>query len=88
MPVDTVLDSNLRRQTREALAILSPKEAKVLRLRFGVGERSEHTLEEVGQVFNVTRERIRQIESTALRKLGHEMRHGELRQLLDDLGQR
>ncbi|HEX9730580.1 MAG TPA: sigma-70 family RNA polymerase sigma factor [Thermoanaerobaculia bacterium] len=86
-PVDAVLDANLRRQTREALAILSPKEAKVLRLRFGVGERGEHTLEEVGQVFNVTRERIRQIESTALRKLGHEQ-GADLRRLLDEIGQR
>ena len=68
-PVDSVISANLRDQTGQVLRTLSPREELVLRMRFGVGEGSEHTLEEVGKSFNVTRERIRQIESKALRKL-------------------
>ena len=70
-PVDEVISANLREQTGNVLRSLSPREELVLRMRFGVGEGSEHTLEEVGKSFNVTRERIRQIESKALRKLRH-----------------
>ena len=62
---------NLAEQTRKVLATLTPREEKVLRMRFGIGEKSDHTLEEVGQDFEVTRERIRQIEAKALRKLRH-----------------
>ena len=68
-PVDAVMSLNLREQTRQALAGLTPREEQVLRLRFGVGESTDYTLEEVGQRFAVTRERIRQIEAKALRKL-------------------
>ena len=68
-PVDAVMSLNLREQTRQALAGLTPREEQVLRLRFGVGETTDYTLEEVGQRFAVTRERIRQIEAKALRKL-------------------
>ncbi len=68
-PVDAVMSLNLREQTRQALAGLTPREEQVLRLRFGVGEVTDYTLEEVGQRFAVTRERIRQIEAKALRKL-------------------
>src|SRR5262249_25039338 len=70
-PADAVLATTLKDQTRRVLSSLSPREEQVLRLRFGIGERSDHTLEEVGVRFNVTRERIRQIESKALRKLRH-----------------
>ena len=65
---------NLAEQTRKVLATLTPREEKVLRMRFGIGEKSDHTLEEVGQDFEVTRERIRQIEAKALRKLRHPSR--------------
>ncbi|MGH7789166.1 MAG: sigma-70 family RNA polymerase sigma factor, partial [Candidatus Binatia bacterium] len=68
-PVDALMSLTLREQTRTALATLTPREEQVLRLRFGVGERTDYTLEEVGQRFAVTRERIRQIEAKALRKL-------------------
>jgi len=68
-PVDAVMSLNLREQTRQALAGLTPREEQVLRLRFGVGEPTDYTLEEVGQRFAVTRERIRQIEAKALREL-------------------
>ena len=68
-PVDAVINLNLSEQTRKALATLTPREEKVLRMRFGIGEKADHTLEEVGQDFAVTRERIRQIEAKALRKL-------------------
>ncbi len=81
-PVDAVISSNLRDQTRKVLKTLTPREELVLRMRFGVGEGSEHTLEEVGRSFNVTRERIRQIESKALRKLRHPSRTAKLRDLL------
>ena len=70
---------NLVNQTRKVLATLTPREEKVLRMRFGIGEESHHTLEEVGQDFNVTRERIRQIEAKALRKLRHPSRAGKLK---------
>ena len=70
-PADAVITMNLAEQTRKVLATLTPREEKVLRMRFGIGEKSDHTLEEVGLVFAVTRERIRQIEAKALRKLGH-----------------
>jgi RNA polymerase primary sigma factor len=71
---DVVISNNLAEQTRKVLATLTPREEKVLRMRFGIGEKSEHTLEEVGQDFSVTRERIRQIEAKALRKLRHASR--------------
>ena len=66
-------------QTRKVLATLTPREEKVVRMRYGIGEKSDHTLEEVGQVFDVTRERIRQIEAKALRKLGHPSRSQRLK---------
>jgi RNA polymerase primary sigma factor len=82
-PQDAVIHSNLAEQTREVLATLAPREARVLRMRFGIGERSNHTLEEVGQDFEVTRERIRQIEAKALRKLRHPSRSRVLKPFLD-----
>jgi len=82
-PLSTVLDMNLSEQTRRVLATLSPREEKVLRMRFGIGEKSEHTLEEVGNDFEVTRERIRQIEEKALRKLRHPSRSGRLRSFVE-----
>jgi RNA polymerase primary sigma factor len=78
-PIDAVIATNLCDQTRRVLSSLTPREEQVLRLRFGIGERSDHTLEEVGARFNVTRERIRQIESKALRKLRHLTRARHLR---------
>jgi RNA polymerase primary sigma factor len=82
-PVESVISTNLREQTSMVLNSLSPREELVLRMRFGVGEGSEHTLEEVGRSFNVTRERIRQIESKALRKLRHPSRAAKLKPFLD-----
>jgi RNA polymerase primary sigma factor len=82
-PQDAVIHSNLAEQTREVLATLAPREARVLRMRFGIDERSNHTLEEVGQDFDVTRERIRQIEAKALRKLRHPSRSRSLKPFLD-----
>jgi RNA polymerase primary sigma factor len=82
-PPDAVVSTNLRDQTRKVLATLSPREEQVLRLRFGIGERSDHTLEEVGTRFAVTRERIRQIEAKALRKLRHPSRARQLRSFSD-----
>jgi DNA-binding CsgD family transcriptional regulator len=73
-PSEAVINMNLAEQTRKVLATLTPREEKVLRMRFGIGEKSDHTLEEVGQDFEVTRERIRQIEAKALRKLRHPSR--------------
>jgi RNA polymerase primary sigma factor len=73
-PQDAVVSNNLAENCRRVLATLSPREAQVLKMRFGIGERSNHTLEEVGQDFDVTRERIRQIEAKALRKLRHPSR--------------
>jgi RNA polymerase primary sigma factor len=78
-PVDAVVSLNLQDQTRKVLATLTPREEQVLRLRFGIGERTDHTLEEVGTRFAVTRERIRQIEAKALRKLRHPTRARQLR---------
>jgi RNA polymerase primary sigma factor len=82
-PSDAVLNANLSDQTRHVLATLTPREEKVLRMRFGIGEKSDHTLEEVGKDFEVTRERIRQIEAKALRKLRHPSRSKKLRGFLD-----
>jgi RNA polymerase primary sigma factor len=82
-PQEAVIHSNLAEHTREVLATLAPREARVLRMRFGIGERSNHTLEEVGQDFEVTRERIRQIEAKALRKLRHPSRSRVLKPFLD-----
>ena len=82
-PSDAVIRMNLAEQTRKALATLTPREEKVLRMRFGIGEKSDHTLEEVGQDFAVTRERIRQIEAKALRKLRHPSRSKRLRSFAD-----
>jgi RNA polymerase primary sigma factor len=83
-PMDSVIFTNLRDQTRGVLKTLTPREELVLKMRFGVGEGSEHTLEEVGRSFNVTRERIRQIESKALRKLRHPSRSSRLKPFLDN----
>ncbi|MDG2051081.1 MAG: RNA polymerase sigma factor RpoD [Myxococcota bacterium] len=82
-PQEAVIDANLAQQTREVLATLAPREARVLKMRFGIDEDSNHTLEEVGQDFEVTRERIRQIESKALRKLRHPSRSRALKSFLD-----
>ena len=78
-PADAVAGSHLRKQTARALSSLSPREEHILRMRFGIGEGMDHTLEEVGQAFAVTRERVRQIEAKALRKLRHPMRRHHLR---------
>lgn len=82
-PSDTVVHVNLAEQTRRVLATLTPREEKVLRMRFGIGEKSDHTLEEVGRDFDVTRERIRQIEAKALRKLRHPSRSKQLRSFVE-----
>lgn len=82
-PSETVIGLNLADQTRKVLATLTPREEKVLRMRFGIGEKSDHTLEEVGRDFDVTRERIRQIEAKALRKLRHPSRSRQLRSFLE-----
>ena len=84
LPSDAVINSNLGEQTRRVLATLTPREEKVLRMRFGIGEKSDHTLEEVGQDFDVTRERIRQIEAKALRKLRHPSRSKKLKSFIDN----
>lgn len=82
-PSEAIVNLNLAEQTRRVLSTLTPREEKVLRMRFGIGEESSHTLEEVGQDFNVTRERIRQIEAKALRKLRHPSRSKRLRAFID-----
>lgn len=82
-PLDFALQSNLRETTTRILSTLTPREERVLRMRFGIGMNSDHTLEEVGQQFSVTRERIRQIEAKALRKLKHPSRSRKLRSFLD-----
>ena len=83
LPVDAAIQSNLRETTTRILAGLTPREERVLRMRFGIGMNTDHTLEEVGQQFSVTRERIRQIEAKALRKLKHPSRSRKLRSFLD-----
>ena len=83
-PLDIVLSKNLSDQTRKVLSTLTPREEKVLKMRFGIGEEHEFTLEKVGGYFNVTRERIRQIEGKALRKLRHPLRSKNLRKLLEE----
>jgi RNA polymerase primary sigma factor len=83
LPIDAVIQSNLRETTTRMLASLTPREERVVRMRFGLGMNSDHTLEEVGQQFSVTRERIRQIEAKALRKLKHPSRSRILRTFLD-----
>ena len=83
-PSDAVINLNLADQTRRVLATLTPREEKVLRMRFGIGEASDHTLEEVGQDFSVTRERIRQIEAKALRKLRHPSRSKRLKAFVEN----
>ena len=82
-PSEAIVNINMAEQTRKVLSTLTPREEKVLRMRFGIGEESDHTLEEVGQDFNVTRERIRQIEAKALRKLRHPSRSGKLKTFID-----
>jgi RNA polymerase primary sigma factor len=81
-PADAAIDASLREETRTALEALTPREQKILRMRFGIGEKSEHTLEEVGREFRVTRERIRQIEAKAIEKLQHRSRSSELKSFL------
>jgi RNA polymerase primary sigma factor len=83
LPIDAAIQSNLRETTTRVLASLTPREERIVRMRFGIGMKSDHTLEEVGQQFSVTRERIRQIEAKALRKLKHPSRSRELRSFLD-----
>jgi RNA polymerase primary sigma factor len=82
-PIDAVIKANLSEQTARVLSTLTPREEKVLRMRFGIGEKSDHTLEEVGQDFEVTRERIRQIEAKALRKLRHPSRSKKLKSFVE-----
>ncbi|MBU2469651.1 MAG: RNA polymerase sigma factor RpoD [Proteobacteria bacterium] len=83
-PADAVISLNLCEQTRKVLATLTPREEKVLRMRFGIGQKADHTLEEVGRDFDVTRERIRQIEAKALRKLRHPSRARKLRSFIEN----
>jgi RNA polymerase primary sigma factor len=85
-PAEAIVNLNLAEQTRRVLSTLTPREEKVLRMRFGIGEDADHTLEEVGQDFNVTRERIRQIEAKALRKLRHPSRSNKLKNFIDGSG--
>jgi RNA polymerase primary sigma factor len=84
LPIDATIQSNLRETTTRVLASLTPREERIVRMRFGLGMNSDHTLEEVGQQFSVTRERIRQIEAKALRKLKHPSRSRMLRAFLED----
>ena len=84
LPIDAAIQSNLRETTTRVLASLTPREERILRMRFGIGMNTDHTLEEVGQQFSVTRERIRQIEAKALRKLKHPSRSRVLRGFLDN----
>jgi RNA polymerase primary sigma factor len=83
-PIDSATDESLREATHNILASLTPREAKVLRMRFGIDMNTDHTLEEVGKQFDVTRERIRQIEAKALRKLRHPSRAVYLKSFLDE----
>jgi RNA polymerase primary sigma factor len=84
LPIDAAIQSNLRETTTRLLASLTPREERVLRMRFGIGMNTDNTLEEVGQQFLVTRERIRQIEAKAIRKLKHPSRSRMLRSFLND----
>jgi RNA polymerase primary sigma factor len=84
LPIDAVIQSNLRETTTRALAFLTPREERIIRMRFGIGMNTDHTLEQVGMQFSVTRERIRQIEAKALRKLKHPSRSRILRSFLDN----
>ena len=83
-PLDTAIQSNLSESTTKILASLTPREERVLRMRFGIGMNTDHTLEEVGLQFSVTRERIRQIEAKALRKLKHPSRSKQLKSFLEN----
>jgi RNA polymerase primary sigma factor len=83
LPIDAMIQSNLREITTRLLASLTPREERIVRMRFGLGMNSDHTLEQVGQQLSVTRERIRQIEAKAIRKLKHPSRSRELRSFLD-----
>jgi RNA polymerase primary sigma factor len=83
MPVEAAIQSNLKEMITRTLSSLTPREERVLRMRFGIGMNTDHTLEEVGQQFSVTRERIRQIEAKALRKLKHPSRSRAMRAFLD-----
>jgi RNA polymerase primary sigma factor len=84
-PAEAVINVNLKERTEHVLRTLSPREERIIKMRFGLEDGSEHTLEEVGRAFAVTRERIRQIEAKALRKLRHPSRSGKLRLFLDDV---
>jgi RNA polymerase primary sigma factor len=84
LPIDATIQSNLREATTLVLASLTPREERIVRMRFGLGMNTDHTLEEVGQQFSVTRERIRQIEAKAIRKLKHPSRSRVLRSFLID----
>ncbi len=83
-PFNAAVSSNLAKQTRRLLAVLTPREEKVLRMRFGIGEKTDHTLDEISRMFNLTRERIRQIEAQALRKLQHSKYSHDLKTFIDD----
>jgi RNA polymerase primary sigma factor len=83
-PQDAAISSNMAKQIQRVLSTLNKREEKILRMRFGIGEKHDHTLEEVGQDFNVTRERIRQIEEKALRKLKHSSRANKLRSFVEN----
>ena len=82
LPIDAAIQANLRETTTQVLASLPPREERILRMRFGIGMNTDHTLGEVGQLFSLTRERIRQIEAKALRKLKHPTRGRKLRSFL------
>ena len=84
-PAEAVINANLKERTADVLRTLSAREEKIIRMRFGIEDGSERTLEEVGHSFDVTRERIRQIEAKALRKLRHPARSSELKSLFDDV---
>ena len=84
LPIDAAIQSNLRETTTRVLASLTPREERIVRMRFGIGMNADHTLEEVGQQFSLTRERIRQIEARALRKLKHPSRSSALRSFLNN----
>ena len=83
LPIDAMIQSNLRETTTRVLASLTPREERIVRMRFGLGMNSDHTLAEVGQQFSVTRERIRQIEAKALRKLRHPSRSKRLKAFVE-----